>query len=289
HLEAAPMPGGYRCSAKGSAAKPDSSPATGASGPVLKEIGILCRCHAYMCMDIYSMSQLYRLGRLQKFDVHAERWEVEVRGDGGGTKRLKEANLTAFVPPVVAPGLTVAELKERGNECFKASQLEEAIAFYSAALETAEKVLFNNRAQCFIMLCREIHGEDAAIGQEARRYAMRANMDAAKAIELDPTNGKAYYRRGCAVLGMAPSASRAKEAMAALETALSGRASGGKDGIILPNAMRHEVQLGCSAASCPRVRSQGARRADQARVLAALEPSLRRQSVTSQIQILKAT
>ena len=26
--------------------------------------------------------------------------------------------------------------------------------------------------------------EDAAIGQEARRYAMRANMDAAKAIEL---------------------------------------------------------------------------------------------------------
>eukprot|EP00439_Symbiodinium_sp_Y106_P037891 s4863_g4.t1 len=80
-----------------------------------------------------------RLGRLQKFDVHAERWEVEVRGDGGGTKRLKEANLTAFVPPVVAAGLTVAELKERGNECFKASQLEEAIAFYSAALETAEK------------------------------------------------------------------------------------------------------------------------------------------------------
>ena len=44
HLEAAPMPGGYRCSAKGSAAKPDSSPATGASGPVLKETPVLCRC-----------------------------------------------------------------------------------------------------------------------------------------------------------------------------------------------------------------------------------------------------
>jgi len=26
-----------------------------------------------------------------------------------------------------------------------------------------------------------------------------------------------------------------------LETALTGRASGGKDGIVLPNAMRHEV------------------------------------------------
>ncbi|CAJ1394032.1 unnamed protein product [Effrenium voratum] len=93
-------------------------------------------------------------------------------------------------------------------------------------------VLLNNRAQCFIMLCRETHGEDAAIGREARTYAMRANMDTAKAIEVaakprktDPTSGKAYYRRGCAVLGMAPSASRAKEAIACLETALTGELS----------------------------------------------------------------
>ena len=98
--------------------------------------------------------------------------------------------------------------------------------------------------------------EDAAIGQEARRYAMRANMDAAKAIELarhltalppglrslgtlwpvcqGPNKWQGilsqrhcpqcclylchlvgslgFYPRGCAVLGMAPSASRAKEA-----------------------------------------------------------------------------
>ena len=45
-------------------------------------------------------------------------------------------------------------------------------------------VLLNNRAQCFIMLCREIHAEDSEIGQEARKCAMRANMDAARAIEL---------------------------------------------------------------------------------------------------------
>merc|ERR1712048_1168619 len=102
-------------------------------------------------------------------------------------------------------------------------------------------VLCGNRAQCYINLCREVHGEDKVISKEARGYAMRANMDSAKAIELDETNGKAYYRRGCAVLGMAPSASRAKEAIYCLEVALSGRASGGKDGIILPNAMRHEV------------------------------------------------
>jgi len=102
-------------------------------------------------------------------------------------------------------------------------------------------VLYGNRAQCHINLCREVHGEDKAISKEARGYAMRANMDASQAIELDPTNGKAYYRRGCAVLGMAPSASRAKEAIYCLEVALAGRASGGKDGIVLPNAMRNEV------------------------------------------------
>merc|ERR1719215_1318379 len=91
------------------------------------------------------------------------------------------------------------------------------------------------------MLCREVHGEERHLSKEARSYAMRANMDAARAIELDPTNGKALYRRGCAVLGMAPSASRAKEAIAYLELALTGRASGGKDGIVLPNQTRAEV------------------------------------------------
>ncbi|CAJ1419428.1 unnamed protein product [Effrenium voratum] len=180
---------------------------------------------------------------------------VDMRGEGG-RKRLKEDNLSMPQKPQVPPGLSVAELKERGNNSFKASELEEAIAFYSAALDLLEEgesrppeaedpkylaVLLNNRAQCFIMLCRETHGEDAAIGREARTYAMRANMDTAKAIEVDPTSGKAYYRRGCAVLGMAPSASRAKEAIACLETALTGRASGGKDGVVLPNAMRQEV------------------------------------------------
>merc|ERR1711933_95908 len=79
------------------------------------------------------------------------------------------------------------------------------------------------------------------IAKETRAFAMKANMDSAAAIDLDSTNGKAYYRRGCAVLGMAPSASRAKEAIYFLEIALTGRASGGKDGVVLPNAMRHEV------------------------------------------------
>jgi len=173
-----------------------------------------------------------------------------------GCKRLKEANLEPPPKPEVPTGLSVAELKERGNECFKAVQLEQAVAYYGAVLDLLEEgdpappeaedpkyasVIYGNRAQCWIILCRELHGEEREIGKEARSAAMRANMDAARAIELDPTNGKAYYRRGCAVLGMAPSASRAKEAIQWLETALSGRASGGRDGVVLPNALRHEV------------------------------------------------
>eukprot|EP00913_Durusdinium_trenchii_P029147 g27325.t1 len=171
-----------------------------------------------------------RIGRLQRFDSTADRWEVEVRGEGQGRKRLKEDNLQVPQKPEVPAGLSVPQLKERGNESFKASELEEAIACYSAAIDLLEDaaegslppevedpkyaaVLLNNRAHDV---------QDASIGQEARNYAMRANMDAAKAIEMDPTSGKAYYRRGCAVLGMAPSASRAKEAISHLEVALAG-------------------------------------------------------------------
>jgi len=202
-----------------------------------------------------------KLGRLRKFDVNAERWEVDVRG-GLGIKRIKEANLGKPAKPEVPPGFSVPELKEKGNEAFKESQLEVAVAYYTVALTQLDPrdeeegvqrppeaedpkyiaVLYANRAQVNIMLCREVHGEEPSIAKETRAFAMRANMDAARAIDLDPTNGKAYYRRGCAVLGMAPSASRAKEAIWCLEIALSGRASGGgKDGIVLPNAMRHEV------------------------------------------------
>lgn len=101
-------------------------------------------------------------------------------------------------------------------------------------------VLYGNRCQCHIMLARESQ-DGKELGKETRAAAMRANMDAAQAIELDPTNGKAYYRRGCAMLGMAPSASRAKEAIGNLEIAITGRASGGKTGIVLPNQMRDEV------------------------------------------------
>ncbi|CAK9044005.1 Protein unc-45 homolog B (Unc-45B) (UNC45-related protein) [Durusdinium trenchii] len=265
HLEHATNQGGYR-----HVKKEDIKVEKTESSALLKEHGSFKSKQLVRLHGLQNAAELNgRIGRLQRFDSTADRWEVEVRGEGQppmdwgsmqgqGRKRLKEDNLQVPQKPEVPAGLSVPQLKERGNESFKASELEEAIACYSAAIDLLEDaaegslppevedpkyaaVLLNNRAQCFIMLCREIHGEDASIGQEARNYAMRANMDAAKAIEMDPTSGKAYYRRGCAVLGMAPSASRAKEAISHLEVALAGRASGGKDGVVLPNAMRHEV------------------------------------------------
>jgi hypothetical protein len=265
HLETAPTKGGYRAGNATGQSSASSQPSSAAppetKGPLVDEHGDYRTRQLVLLHGLQSAQDLNGcLGRLRKFDVNAERWEVDVRG-GLGIKRLKEDNLNNKPPkPEVPAGLSIEELKSRGNDAFKKQALEEAVAYYSAILDILEaedvppdkkppeaqdpkyiSVVSGNRAQCYINLCREVHGEDRAIGKEARMFAMRANMDSARAVELDATNGKAYYRRGCAVLGMAPSASRSKEAIYFLEIAQAGRASGGKDGVVLPNAMRHEV------------------------------------------------
>jgi len=270
HLELAPEQGAYR----GNILYPDNQTGYGQTttsaapaepkGPLQDEHG---EYKTRQLVELHSLQNSQELnglcGRLRKFDVNADRWEVDVRGKG--IKRLKEDNLNNKPAKTRVPdGLSVEEYKSRGNEAFKKQALEEAVAYYSACIEQLEdgkepeikdlapenkqqeldkytSVVFGNRAQCFINLCREVNGEDKFISKEARMFAMKANMDSARAVDLDECNGKAYYRRGCAVLGMAPSASRSKEAIYFLELALTGRASGGKDGIVLPNAMRHEV------------------------------------------------
>lgn len=245
-VEHAPNQGGYRHVKKdeSKAEKTDTS-------ALLKEHGTFKSMQLVRLQGLQTTELNGRLGRLQGFDKHAQRWQVQVRG--GEKRSFKEENLQVPQKPEVPLFTPIEQLKEHGNECVKKWEYEEAIAFYSAAIDLLEDsevghppelmdpkylaVLHNNRAQCFISLCREVQGEDTL----ARKYAMRANLDAAKAIELDPTNGKAHYRRGCAVLGMAPSASRSKEAIRHLEVALAGRASGGKDGVVLPNSFRNEV------------------------------------------------
>jgi len=264
NLEPAPDKGGYRHGATANpnpGSQPSSATPAEPKGPLLDEHGDFRTRQLVELQGLQSAPELNGIcGRLRKWDVNAGRWEVDVRGSG--IKRLKEDNFIKPAKPVVPAGLTVEELKARGNDAFKKQALEEAVAFYGACIDLCEGdedaehmpdappesqddkykcVLFGNRAQCNINLCRETNGEDKVIQKEARMYAMKANMDAARAIDLDACNGKAYYRRGCAMLGMAPSASRSKEAVYYLELALEGRASGGKDGMVLPNAMRHEV------------------------------------------------
>lgn len=249
HLEPAPTRGGYRAGFTPAAAQAPK-------GPMLTEHGPWTTRQLVELHSLQNAQELNgKLGRLRKYDVHADRWEVDVRSMPG-IRRLKETNLQEPPTFILPEGLNVPELKEHGNEAFKANELEKAKAYYTAAIKLIEKsdpkpveaedpkymsVLYGNRAQVSINLCREVHGEDKFLCHEARRAAMDANIDAAYAIDLDAMNGKAYYRRGCACLGMAPSASRAKEAIRFLEVALSGRASGGKDGVVLPNALRVEV------------------------------------------------
>lgn len=267
HLEPAPEKGGYRhgnaTGSSGTTSTPSSATPAEPKGPLVDEHGDYKTRQLVQLHGLQSAQELNGLfGRLRKFDVNAGRWEVDVRA-GNGIKRLKEDNLNNRPSkPQVPTGLTVEEYKGLGNEAFKKQALEDAIAFYSACLDLCEgdedaehrpdappeaqdnkykSVVFGNRAQCYINLCRDVNGEEKFVSKEARLFAMKANMDAARAVDLDSCNGKAYYRRGCAVLGMAPSASRSKEAIYFLELALTGRASGGQDGIVLPNAMRHEV------------------------------------------------
>lgn len=256
HLEHAPMKGGYRAgNVQAGGGNPQAQAPKEPEGPQADENGDFKKGEVVRIQGLEKAPELNgRVGRLTTFDINAGRWNVNVREIGN--KRLKSDNILKLDKVKIDPSLTVEELKQKGNEGFKIRCLEDAISYYGAAIDLCEEneelpeakdpkymsVLFGNRSQCYINLAREVQGEETTIRKDARMVAMRANMDSAKAIELDVTNGKAYYRRACAMLGMAPSASRAKEAIEHIEVALSGRASGGKDGIVLPNAMRLECQ-----------------------------------------------
>ena len=78
---------------------------------------------------------------------------------------------------------TQTALKDMGNSEFNAGRLTAALDYYTRALGAgpATAALYSNRAACHLKL--EMYG--AALG------------DADKAIELDPTFNKGYYRRGC--------------------------------------------------------------------------------------------
>lgn len=257
HLEHAPQKGGYRAgNVQAQGGTPQAQAPAEPEGPQADEHGDFQKGQVVRINGLEKAPELNgKVGRLKTFDINAGRWNIDVRETGN--KRLKPDNVFKLEKVKIDPSWSVEECKAKGNEGFKSRCLEDAICYYTAALDLCEEneelpeakdtkyksVVYGNRAQCYINLAREVQGEDKSIRKEARMLAMRANMDSATAIELDPTNGKALYRRGCAMLGMAPSASRAKEAIEHIEKALTGRASGNQqDGIVLPNAMRLECQ-----------------------------------------------
>lgn len=76
------------------------------------------------------------------------------------------------------------ELKNKGNDAFKKQDWPAAVEWYTKAIETYDKEpsFYTNRAQANIKL-------------ESYGFAI---ADADKAIEIDPNNVKAYYRRASA-------------------------------------------------------------------------------------------
>ena len=104
--------------------------------------------------------------------------------------------------------------KDEGNQLFKVQKYAEALEKYNEAITESEdpnipedevnpnlKVYLSNRSFCHIRM--ENFGS--------------AIMDAGEAVELDDKFTKAYYRRGCAYLGLAKYAEAAKDFRKAAE------------------------------------------------------------------------
>lgn len=77
-------------------------------------------------------------------------------------------------------------LKDKGNECFKAKDFDKAIEHYSGAIfyKKTDPILYSNRAICYLNL--------------NKYYETIEDCD--KAIELDPSFVKPYYRRATAFM-----------------------------------------------------------------------------------------
>ncbi|CAH1112736.1 unnamed protein product [Psylliodes chrysocephalus] len=80
---------------------------------------------------------------------------------------------------------TVAALKDKGNAALSANKIDEAIKYYSEAIELDPKnaVLFSNRSAAYA---------------KASQYEL-ALKDAEKAVDIKPDWSKAYSRKGAAL------------------------------------------------------------------------------------------
>jgi stress-induced-phosphoprotein 1 len=102
--------------------------------------------------------------------------------------KLRERNEKAKASACKTP----EEAKTLGNSLFKAGKYEQAAEFYGRAIELEKEpvkekaVYYANRAACY---------------QQTHMYSQMID-DCNAAIEIDPTNVKAYLRRGIAYEGM---------------------------------------------------------------------------------------
>ena len=105
-----------------------------------------------------------------------------------------------------------AAFKSVGNEAFKVQDYESALKAYTEAINALKRsncpkdpILFLNRSATYLAL---------------KRY-IPANYDAAQAASLDPTNWKAHWRQGVALISMTKKSFRCKQAIEAFEKCLS--------------------------------------------------------------------
>ena len=88
------------------------------------------------------------------------------------------------------------EAKDAGAAFFKAKQFEKAVESYSVAIDAAPA----DEKEVIAVLYSTRSGAHAAQGTDAAYK--KALLDANKAIELRPTWGKGYSRRGTAYEGL---------------------------------------------------------------------------------------
>lgn len=183
--------------------------------------------------------------------VAAEQSLTETAAAAAGT----EAASLAPSPLASPSGATSwEEIKAEATKRYMADDFEGAVEGYGAAIKAFEKehgdepegatlrkplsILLTNRAMTALQIIKKAHkGKTISPGMtlkpELRKLAMRANVDASQAAELDESNAKAWLRKGQALLWMSALPQRAKEAMLALERA--------RDSPSLPASVKPEV------------------------------------------------
>lgn len=144
--------------------------------------------------------------------------------------------------------------KKAATEKYMADDFQGAIELYGRTIKALEAsvgsepteaadrkalaILYTNRSMAALQIIRRTQagkkcGPQMPLPADLRRLAMRANVDASNALDLDEDNPKAWLRKGQALLWMSALPQRAKESMQALERA--------RDNPRLPASMKPEV------------------------------------------------